>query len=113
MTGTELLFNQTEIVQHPIATKTFLEGPAGAGKTTAAIGRLLHLLESGVPASSMLVIVPQRTLATPYYEALNSPDVDPGGQVTVFTVRSLVQPWAEIQAILKTCQVWLPSVEYA
>ena len=113
MTGTELLSNHPDTAKHPIAPKPFLAGRAGAGKTNAAIGRLLHLLESGVPASSMLVIVPQRTLATPYYEALNNPDVDPGGQVTVFTVRSLVQPWAEIQAILKTCQVWLPSVEYA
>ena len=83
--------HQHTLIHHPIATKTFLEGPAGTGKTTAAIGRLRRLLESGVPADSILVIVPQRTLARPYYDALNSPEVDPGGQVTIVTVGGLAQ----------------------
>ena len=33
----------------------FLEGPAGAGKTTAAVRRLRHLLAAGVPGETILV----------------------------------------------------------
>lgn len=47
-------------------TTIFLEGPAGAGKTTLARARLLHLLRSGVPARSILVLVPQRSLGLVY-----------------------------------------------
>ncbi|HEY73745.1 MAG TPA: hypothetical protein G4N99_10790, partial [Thermoflexia bacterium] len=71
--------------------KLFLAGPAGAGKTTAGVGRLLHLLESGVPADSILIITPQRTLASPYYDALRRSTVRAGGQVTVLTVGGLAQ----------------------
>ena len=31
--------------------------PGGTGKTTAGVGRLLHLLAAGVPAGTILVIV--------------------------------------------------------
>lgn len=68
-----------------------MEGPAGTGKTTAGVGRLLHLLDSGVPAGSILVIVPQRTLAAPYYDALRRSTVRAGGQVTILTVGGLAQ----------------------
>jgi hypothetical protein len=74
-----------------LSNKFFLEGPAGTGKTTAAVARLLHLLESGVPGDSVLVVVPQRTLATPYYDALRRTSVPAGGQVTVLTVGGLAQ----------------------
>jgi len=43
---------------------------AGSGKTSAGAARLLQLLDSGVPGHSILVLVPQRTLAGPYREAL-------------------------------------------
>jgi hypothetical protein len=49
--------HQTALIKRPIESKIFLEGPAGAGKTTAGVGRLLHLLTSGVPAGTILVIV--------------------------------------------------------
>jgi hypothetical protein len=39
------------------------------------VGCILPLLASGVPAGTILVIVPQRSLATPYYEALCHPDL--------------------------------------
>jgi hypothetical protein len=50
---------------------TFLEGPAGAGKTTTAIERLGFLLHEGIPARQIAVLVPQRTLGLPYAEALD------------------------------------------
>jgi hypothetical protein len=70
---------------------TFLEGPAGSGKTTAGVARLLALLESGVPASSILVMTPQRTLATPYLEALQQPDAPPGPPVILLTAGGLAR----------------------
>lgn len=49
----------------------FLEGPAGSGKTTAAIHHLKQLLTREVRPQSVLVLVPQRTLGRPYQLALN------------------------------------------
>jgi hypothetical protein len=71
--------------------KIFLEGPAGTGKTTAGVERLLHLMASGVLADSILLLVPQRTLATPYYQALQHPGVVAGGMVNILTVGGLAQ----------------------
>jgi hypothetical protein len=74
----------------------WLEGPAGAGKTTLAVARLRHLLESGVPAISILVLVPQRTLAAPYYDALQSPDLVPAGRVDILTLDGLARRTLEL-----------------
>ena len=72
-------------------TTVFVEGPAGGGKTALAIRRLLVLLERGVPAESILVLLPQRTLAAPYIEALRSPELRGMGEVTVATVDGLAR----------------------
>ncbi len=63
-----------EIVSAPFTGNhtIFLSGPPGAGKTTLAVQRLRYLLAQGIPAEQILILVPQRTLATPYYEALAS-----------------------------------------
>jgi hypothetical protein len=87
----ELSDRQLALIERPIGSKIFLEGHAGTGKTTAGVGRLLHLLTSGVPAGTILVVVPQRTLATPYYEALRLPELAAGGQVTILTVGGLAR----------------------
>ncbi|MEJ2305181.1 MAG: hypothetical protein P8Y14_26975 [Anaerolineales bacterium] len=83
--------DQLAIVQAPLDAKIFLEGPAGSGKTTAGVERLLHLMASGVLADSILLLVPQRTLATPYYQALQHPGVVAGGMVDILTVGGLAQ----------------------
>jgi hypothetical protein len=83
--------NQQAVKDASAEANLFLEGPAGTGKTTAAVARLLHLLESGVSGDSILVVVPQRTLATPYYDALRRASVPAGGQVTILTVGGLAQ----------------------
>jgi hypothetical protein len=83
--------NQQAVKDASAEAKLFLEGPASTGKTTAAVARLLHLLESGVPGDAILVVVPQRTLATPYYDALRRASVPAGGQVTILTVGGLAQ----------------------
>jgi superfamily I DNA/RNA helicase len=87
---------QLALVRRPVESKVFLQGPAGSGKTTGGVQRMLHLLDSGVPAEAILVLVPQRTLATPYYEALHSPDLAPGGQVTVLTMGGLARRMVDL-----------------
>ncbi len=79
-----------------LTSKTFLEGPAGAGKTTAGVEHLLNLLDAGVPGDSILVWVPQRTLAAPYYEALRTSEVLSGGPVTVLTVGGLARRMVDL-----------------
>ena len=60
----DLPFNddQQALLQAPLETKIFLEGPAGCGKTSAVAARLLTMLETGVEGDSILLLVPQRTL---------------------------------------------------
>ena len=87
---------QRVLVDQPLESKLFLEGPAGTGKTTAAVERVLHMIDSGVPAGEILILVPQRTLATPYYEALRQPTAKPGLQVTVSTVGGLAQRMVDL-----------------
>ncbi|RLC55472.1 MAG: hypothetical protein DRI80_17755 [Chloroflexota bacterium] len=91
MASFPLMDLQLALIERPIESRIFLEGPAGTGKTTAGVGRLLHLLDSGIAAGSILVIVPQRTLASPYYDALRRSTVRAGGQVTISTVGGLAQ----------------------
>ncbi len=68
---------------------TFLTGPAGTGKTTYAIERLRELLAGHVPASSILVIVPQQTLAGPYRDLLGDPTLPGTGAVDILTLNGL------------------------
>ncbi len=87
---------QLSVVNAPQDNKTFLSGPAGCGKTTAGVGRLTALLEAGVPANSILVLTPQRTLQGPYETALTAPDVSPGGQVALATVGGLARRMVDL-----------------
>jgi hypothetical protein len=82
---------QIEIIQQPAMGSLFVEGPAGCGKTRAAVERLLHLLDAGIEADTILVLAPQRTLALPYFQALRRPDLPPGGEVDVLTIGGLAQ----------------------
>lgn len=82
---------QVALAELPIETKVFLEGPAGTGKTTAGVARLWHLLATGVPAESVLILVPHRILATPYFNALRRPELAAGGQPTILTLDGLAQ----------------------
>lgn len=68
---------------------TFLTGPAGTGKTTLAVKRLRELLTHRIPATNILVIVPQRTLARPYYDLLSDPALPGNGIPDILTFHSL------------------------
>ncbi len=91
-----LLPSQIALVNLPADRRIFLEGAAGTGKTTAAVARLLALLRAGVPADEILILLPQRTLATPYTDALRRPAVPAGGEVTVLTWGGLAQRMTEL-----------------
>lgn len=89
----------------PIDTnrRHFLYGPFGAGKTTAAIEHLRRLLRTErVRGDDILVLLPQRSLAAPYHEALRggqtmrSASMPPGPMVRVTTFASLAQQSVEL-----------------
>ena len=86
-----LTVRQTEIVETPSESKIFLEGIAGAGKTTIGVHRLRRLIESGAAANSILVLVPQKGLALPYFRELRNPRRKAGADVTIATLGSLAR----------------------
>lgn len=83
--------SQVITAPHSGGYSVFLEGPAGAGKTTAAVRRLEHLLHEGVPGDAILVLTPQRTLAEPYQRFLRSQDAPGGSEVTLATLGGLAR----------------------
>jgi hypothetical protein len=87
---------QNTLLNQPFESRIFLEGPYGAGKTTAAVYRLLAMLEAGVRGDQVLVLVPQRTLAAPYYQALRSPQAPAGGMVQSLTLGGLARRAVEL-----------------
>jgi hypothetical protein len=81
---------QQALVNRPVhGDIVFLEGAAGTGKTTVAAARLRHLLEQGVPAEEILVLVPQRTHLEPFLSVLRSAKLPPGGSVNTLTMGGL------------------------
>ncbi|OGO35290.1 MAG: hypothetical protein A2W35_01430 [Chloroflexi bacterium RBG_16_57_11] len=87
---------QHVLVSQPLNRRIFLEGPAGAGKTTAAVDRLMRLLESGIPGESLLLLVPQRTLAGPYEAALRAPGAVAGGVVRALTAGGVARRMVDL-----------------
>ncbi len=86
---------QRAVFDAPLQHKLWLEGIAGSGKTSNGIARMLHLLQQGVPAESILLFVPQRSLAQPYREALRGYPGYGGGQLAVHTIGSLSRDMVE------------------
>jgi len=87
---------QQQIISAPTTGSIFLEGAAGTGKTTAGTERLRHLLDHGIAADRILVLVPQRALSLPYRSVLQDSRRIPGGQVTVHTIGSLSQTMVDL-----------------
>jgi hypothetical protein len=84
-----LLKKQQLAAKEHLDKRVFLEGAAGTGKTTAAIERVKQLIRDGAPAGSILIIVPQATLAAPYHEALKRARVEGAGSVRAATLGGL------------------------
>lgn len=87
---------QEQVIGAPLDRRLFVHGPAGSGKTTAATERLRFLLDQGIPASSILMLTPQRTMQEPYLEFLNSPQRPAGGEVTSATVGGLARRMCDL-----------------
>jgi Uri superfamily endonuclease len=83
--------NQKSVLQHAGKSKVFLRGPAGCGKTTVGLSWLEACLKSKIPADKILILVPQRTLATPYYQYIHSGNFNPGAFPTILTFGGLAQ----------------------
>ncbi len=94
----ELTPEQKQIVLAAVGEPraVFLEGPAGCGKTTVGVERMLYLLDVGVRADRTLVWVPQRSLGRPYAEALRHPSAPPGTLVDVLSVDGLARRTIEL-----------------
>jgi hypothetical protein len=60
------------------------------------VARLLHLLDVGLSARSILVFTPQRTLGAPYFEAVHSPSGNAPGEVTLLTLGGLAQRMVDL-----------------
>jgi hypothetical protein len=91
-----LASHQLNIIQNSQARKVFLEGPAGAGKTTTGVEWVLNLMSQGERGDSILLMLPQRTLAEPYLKALRHPGVTAGGMVSPTTIGGLAQRLLDI-----------------
>lgn len=85
----QLTPSQRYIIQSKPDHKIFLSGLAGTGKTTTAINRLRFLQSQGILGQSILLLVPQRTLAAPYLEALFSSGS--GSPVTSLTIGGIAR----------------------
>jgi len=91
-----LTSSQLDLIHRPPDARIFLEGPAGCGKTTAAVERTLSLMEQGVPGGSILLLFPQRTLAQPYQNALHTPGVSAGSMAQPQTLGGLAQRMVDL-----------------
>ena len=82
---------QLEFLNSPITHSQFIEGPAGAGKTTAGVLHIQKLLNLSVAPETILVFVPQRTLAFPYYQFLQETDSLLASTMQILTLDGLAQ----------------------
>jgi hypothetical protein len=75
---------------------TFIEGPAGTGKTSYAIKHIRVWLDGGTPPENILVLVPQRVLGQPYHLAFAESDWPQGTLTDVVTLGGLARRGLEI-----------------
>ena len=86
--------NEQDVVS--LQTTFFLSGPAGTGKTTLAVRRLIELIESGVPGDAIVVLAPQRSLLRPYQDALERADLTPGTRPWLLTLGGLARQMVDL-----------------
>ncbi|HBX70615.1 MAG TPA: hypothetical protein DEH25_14845 [Chloroflexi bacterium] len=96
LSPTYLTPEQRAIIEQPFDARIFLEGPAGCGKSTVGLERVNYLLQNGLPGNLILLLVPQRTLAAPYYEMLRSPAIPAGGTVSILTIGGLARRMVDL-----------------
>jgi len=87
---------QHQVIESPLNSRLFVSGRAGTGKTTVGVERMRYLLAQGVPADTILMLTPQRTMQEPYLELLYSPERQAGGEVTSATIGGLAQRMCDL-----------------
>lgn len=88
MTSINYTNTQEKVIQSATNSTIFFEGPAGSGKTTAALARLERMLTE-IPGHQIMVLVPQRSLGIPYQEFLRSASNYRGSQPAILTLGGL------------------------
>ena len=83
----ELTIPQEEVINS--AGTSFLLGVAGTGKTTALHNRLLHLLESGETAYTILVIVSEPDRRESYLNAVHESGLGPYAELSITTYNQM------------------------
>ena len=63
---------QLSVIEAPLESSIFLDGPAGSGKTTSGIERLSFLIQTGIPGRNILLFLPQRNLGAVYQKSINN-----------------------------------------
>lgn len=106
---------QTQVIESLPDQRIFLSGIAGTGKTTAGLGRLLWLLNQGIPGEQILILTPQRTLAAPYLEAAAASAASTAPLVTNLTIGGLARRmidlfWPLVSEAASFAQPDLPPV---
>ena len=87
---------QRQIIESPLNARLFVSGVTGTGKTTAGVERIRFLLDQGIPADTILLLTPQRTLQEPYLDLLESPNRMAGGEVTPATIGGLARRMCDL-----------------
>ena len=82
---------QHAVFESTFDSRIFVTGPAGSGKTTAGVEYLRALVYSRIPADSILVLTPQRSLAKPYRTLVTAAGFPANGLVSVLTLGGLAQ----------------------
>ncbi len=81
--------SQQAVLDSAGTSSIFLEGPPGSGKSTVAAAFTRRLAEQGVPAQNILILLPQRTLAEPFYQVVHSTTFQSGGIPQIVTLSGL------------------------
>lgn len=87
--------DQQRIIDIPLQGSVFLEGEAGTGKTACAISRLENLM-ANYPGFQVLVMVPQRSLGSPYFEFLRQQLHFSGSLPSILTLGGLARRMVDL-----------------
>ena len=75
---------------------SFLLGAAGTGKTAALQNRLLHLLQQGEPAYTLLVIVAEPDQAAAYLDAVHQSGLGPYADLKITTYTQMAMEMVQL-----------------